>query len=168
MAVNSATTLEIGNTAQLPPVSRLSATLTDYWALTKPEVNLLIVIATCASFYQASSIDLHPFPLQRLIHTLLGTLIMASGAGTLNQYVERKFDARMRRTARRPLAAGRLHAVAALWFGVLLSIVGVAYLAVAVNALASILAVLTLTSYLFLYTPLKRKTPLCTLVGAFP
>jgi protoheme IX farnesyltransferase len=168
MAVNSATTLENGNTAQLPPVSRLSATLTDYWALTKPEVNLLIVIATGASFYQASSIDLHPFPLQRLIHTLLGTLIMASGAGTLNQYVERKFDARMRRTARRPLAAGRLHAVAALRFGVLLSIAGAAYLFVAVNALASLLAVLTLTSYLFLYTPLKRRTPLCTLVGAVP
>jgi protoheme IX farnesyltransferase len=74
----------------------------------------------------------------------------------------------MRRTARRPLAAGRLHPVAALWFGVLLSIVGAAYLAVAVNALASLLAVLTLTSYLFLYTPLKRKTPLCTLIGAFP
>ncbi len=82
MAVNSATTLEIGNTAQLPPVSRLSATLTDYWALTKPEVNLLIVIATFASFYQASSIDLHPFPLQTLIHTLLGTLIVASGYGS--------------------------------------------------------------------------------------
>ncbi len=74
----------------------------------------------------------------------------------------------MRRTSRRPLAAGRLHAVAALRFGVLLSIAGAAYLFVAVNALASLLAVLTLTSYLFLYTPLKRRTPLCTLVGAVP
>lgn len=168
MAVNSAATLEIGSTAQLPPVSRLSATLTDYWTLTKPEVNLLIVIATCASFYQASSIDLHSFPLQRLIHALLGTLIVASGAGALNQFVEWKFDAQMRRTARRPLAAGRLHPVAALRFGVLLSIAGAAYLFVAVNALTSLLAVLTLTSYLFLYTPLKRRTPLCTLVGAVP
>src|SRR5229473_1780986 len=168
MATNSVTTFEIANTAELPLVSRLYATCADCWSLTKPEVNFLIVIATFAGFYLGRPSDLHPFPLQRLIHTLIGTLMVASGAGTLNQYAERRFDSRMRRTARRPLAAGRLHPVAALWFGVLLSIVGVAYLAVAVNALASLLAVLTLTSYLFLYTPLKRRTPLCTLVGAFP
>jgi heme o synthase len=93
---------------------------------------------------------------------------VAGGTGTLNQYVERRYDAQMRRTARRPLAAGRLEPSAALRFGILLSCAGGIYLAVAVNALASLLAVLTLVSYLFLYTPLKRKTPLCTLVGAFP
>jgi len=168
MAPNSATTFEIGNTAELPLVSRLYATCADCWSLTKPEVNFLILITTFAGFYLGRPSDLHPFPLQRLMHTLLGTLMVASGAGTLNQYAERRFDSRMRRTARRPLAAGRLHPVAALWFGVLLSIAGAAYLAVAVNALASLLAVLTLTSYLFLYTPLKRKTPLCTLAGAVP
>ena len=74
----------------------------------------------------------------------------------------------MRRTARRPLAAGRLEPSSALWFGILLSFAGTIYLAVAVNALASMLAVLTLVSYLALYTPLKRKTPLCTVVGALP
>src|SRR2546422_5124111 len=74
----------------------------------------------------------------------------------------------MRRTARRPLAAGRLKSSAVLWFGIVLSVVGSVYLAVAVNLLASLLAIVTLLSYLFLYTPLKRKTPLCTLVGAFP
>lgn len=168
MAPNLATTFEIGNTAELPLVSRLYATCSDCWSLTKPEVNFLILIATLAGFYLGRPSDLHPFPLERLIHTLLGTLMVASGAGTLNQYAERRFDSRMRRTARRPLAAGRLHPMAALWFGVLLSIVGTVYLAVAVNTLASLLAVLTLTSYLFLYTPLKRKTPLCTLVGAVP
>jgi len=168
MATNSVTTFEIANTAELPLVSRLYATCADCWSLTKQDVNVLILITTVAGFYLGRPSGLHPFPLQRLIHTLLGTLMVASGAGTLNQYAERRFDSRMRRTARRPLAAGRLHPVAALWFGVLLSIVGAAYLAVAVNALASVLAVLTLTSYLFLYTPLKRKTPLCTLVGAFP
>ena len=102
------------------------------------------------------------------IHTLLGTLLVAGGTGTLNQYVERRYDAQMRRTARRPLAAGKLEPSAALRFGILLSCAGGIYLAVAVNALASLLAALTLVSYLFLYTPLKRKTPLCTLVGAFP
>ncbi len=74
----------------------------------------------------------------------------------------------MRRTARRPLASGRLDPAAALCFGILLSAAGPLYLAAAVNELASLLAILTLASYLFLYTPLKRKTPLCTLIGAFP
>jgi len=98
----------------------------------------------------------------------LGTLLVASGTGTLNQYIERRFDAQMRRTARRPLAAGRLKSSAVLWFGIVLSVVGSVYLAVAVNLLSSVLAIATLLSYLFFYTPLKRKTPLCTLVGAFP
>ena len=142
--------------------------LADYWALTKPEVNLLIAITTCAGFCLALSIQSRPFPFVLLAHTLLGTLLVAAGTGTLNQYVERRYDARMRRTARRPLAAGRLEPLAVLQFGILLSCAGGIYLAVAVNALASLLAVLTLTSYLFLYTPLKRKTPLCVLVGAFP
>src|SRR5262249_43242641 len=76
--------------------------------------------------------------------------------------------AQMRRTARRPLASGRIEPTHALWFGISLSLLGTLYLALAVNALASLLAVVTLMSYLFLYTPLKRKTALCTLVGAFP
>jgi protoheme IX farnesyltransferase len=142
--------------------------VSDYWALTKPEVNFLIVIATFTGFYLANPGQLGHFPLQLLVHTLLGTLLVASGTGSLNQYIERCFDARMRRTARRPLAAGRLKPSVALGFGVALSVVGSIYLAIAVNALASALAIVTLLSYLFLYTPLKRKTPLCILVGAFP
>jgi heme o synthase len=143
-------------------------TLADYWALTKPEVNLLIGITTFAGFCLAVPNHSHPFPFVQLIHTVLGTLLVAGGTGTLNQYVERDYDAQMRRTARRPLAAGRLNARAVLRFGILLSCAGAIYLAFAVNLLASVLAVLTLVTYLFLYTPLKRKTPLCTLVGAFP
>jgi protoheme IX farnesyltransferase len=144
------------------------AHVADYWALTKPEVNFLIVVATLTGFYLACPGPLHKVPLLLLVHTLLGTLLVASGTGTLNQYVERRFDAQMRRTARRPLAAGRLKPSVALSFGVALSAVGSIYLAVDVSPLASLLAVLTLLSYLFIYTPLKRKTPLCTLVGAFP
>ena len=103
-----------------------------------------------------------------LLGTLLGTVLVASGAGALNQLIERCFDAQMRRTARRPIAAGRIQPNHALVFGALLALTGVLYLALAVRLAASLLALLTLTAYLFLYTPLKRRTPLCTLVGAFP
>ena len=149
-------------------VGRLYATMADYWALTKPEVNFLILITTFAGFYLASPAGPGEFQILPVIHTLLGTLLVASGTGTLNQYVERHFDAQMRRTARRPVASGRMEPSHALWFGISSSLAGTVYLALAVNGLAALLTVVTLLSYLFLYTPLKRKTPLCTLVGAFP
>ena len=148
-------------------ISRPSS-LADYWALTKPDVNLLILITTAAGFCLARSVHLVGFPVFLLVHTLAGTLLVASGTATLNQYFERQFDAQMRRTKRRPLAAGRIEPARALWFGIALSVAGAIYLAAAVNLLASLLAALTLLSYLLIYTPLKRKTPLCTLVGAFP
>src|SRR6202521_719403 len=143
-------------------------TLSDYWALTKPEVNFLILIATGVGFYLGCRNEARPLSFLGLFNTLLGTLLVASGTGTLNQYIERKFDAEMRRTARRPAAAGRLRAPAVLAFGIALAGAGSVYLAVAVNLLSSALAILTLLTYLFAYTPLKRKTPLCVLVGAFP
>jgi heme o synthase len=145
-----------------------TSVLADYWALTKPDVNLLILITAGAGFCLAPPIHLVGFPVLLLVHTLAGTLLVASGTATLNQYLERRFDAQMRRTKRRPLAAGRIEPVRALWFGILLSVSGAIYLAAAVNLLASLLAMLTLLSYLLVYTPLKRKTPLCTLAGAFP
>ena len=144
-----------------------STLLSDYWALTKPEVNFLILITTFVGFYLASARD-GRFSFAGLFNTLLGTLLVASGTGSLNQYLERKFDAQMRRTARRPAAAGRLTPSAVLAFGAALAAVGSVYLAIAVNLLASLLATLTLLTYLFVYTPLKRKTPMCVLVGAFP
>lgn len=145
-----------------------SSVFADYWALTKPDVNLLILITTAAGFCLARPSHLVGFPVLLLVHTLAGTLLVASGTATLNQYLERRFDAQMRRTKRRPLAAGRIEPARALWFGITLSVSGAIYLAAAVNLVASLLAVLTLLSYLLIYTPLKRKTPLCTLVGAFP
>jgi heme o synthase len=147
---------------------RTYAMVSDYWTLTKPEVNSLIAVATFTGFYLGHAPEPQGFPFLLLIHTLLGSLLVASGTGTLNQYIERRFDAQMRRTARRPLAAGRLNPPGVLCFGVALSAVGISYLAIAVNVLASLLAIATMLSYLFLYTPLKRRTPLCTLVGAFP
>jgi heme o synthase len=144
-----------------------SALLSEYWALTKPEVNFLILITTFVGFYLASAAE-GRFSFAGLFNTLLGTLLIASGTGALNQYVERKFDAQMRRTARRPAATGRLRPSAVLAFGTALAVTGGIYLATAVNLLASVLATLTLLTYLFVYTPLKRETPLCVLVGAFP
>src|SRR5713101_5353146 len=144
------------------------STLSDYWALTKPEVNFLILITTGVGFCLGCGNEARPMSFLGLFNTLLGTLLVASGTGTLNQYIERKFDAQMHRTARRPAAAGRLKPAAVLAFGISLAAAGSVYLAATVNLLASMLAVLTLLTYLFLYTPLKRRTPLCVLVGAFP
>jgi len=121
-----------------------SKVLADYWALTKPEVNFLILIAIFAGFCLARPVESYDFPFLLLVHTLVGMLLVASGAGALNQFVERRFDTHMRRTARRPLASGRLEPVAVLWFGILLSCAGGIYLAMVVNALASQLAALTL------------------------
>jgi protoheme IX farnesyltransferase len=155
------------NHRRAPATSR-PAGLSDYCALTKPEVNFLIAIAALTGFYLAVPRHVDHFPMLLLVHTLLGTLLVASGTGTLNQYIERHFDAQMRRTARRPLAADRLTPSVVLWFGVALAALGSVYLAICVNVFASLLTIMTLLPYLFLYTPLKRKTPLCILVGAFP
>ncbi len=141
------------------------ARLSDYWMLTKPEVNFLVVATTLAGFYLASPGTVR---WMLMVHTLLGTLLVASGTATLNEYLERKQDARMRRTSGRPLPAGRISPAEALGFGLMVSAGGGIYLWLAVNALAGLLAILTLVSYLALYTPLKRLTPLCTLVGAVP
>jgi protoheme IX farnesyltransferase len=145
-----------------------ASTFSDYWALTKPEVNFLILITTGVGFYLGCGNEARPLSFLVLFNILLGTLLVASGTGTLNQYIEREFDAQMRRTARRPAAGGRLEPMAVLTFGIALAATGIGYLAAAVNLLASLLAALTLSTYLFLYTPLKRKTSLCVLVGAFP
>jgi protoheme IX farnesyltransferase len=139
----------------------------DYWISTKPRVNFLIALATGAGFFLGCPTDADAFPVMRLVHTVLATVLLASGAAALNQVIERDFDAQMRRTARRPVAAGRLDSAAARRFGAVLTLAGALYLAAAVNTLASLLGVLTVASYLGVYTPLKRKTPLCTLLGAF-
>ena len=151
--------------AQESPVARF-AMLRDYWALTKPEVNFLIAIAAAAGFYLGCRPHVDPLSSIGLLHTVLGTLLTASGAATLNQYIERRFDAQMRRTARRPLASGRLDDTAALRFGLVLSFCGIIYLAMTTNALAALLALLTAAIYLGMYTPLKRRTALCTFIGA--
>src|SRR6266851_1534715 len=168
MTSSPTSALGIGPVPRASFLATVCASAPDFWTLTKPEVNFLIVIATFTGFYLGCPGNLDPFPFTRLFHSLCGTLLVASGTGTLNQYIEYRFDAQMRRTCKRPIAAGRLQPATALWFGASLSVIGVVYLLITVNALASLLAALTLTSYLVFYTPLKRKTPLCTFVGAVP
>ena len=148
------------------PTSRSRAA--DYWTLTKPEVNLLIGMTTAAGYCLGSAGHGPGVSTIGLAHTVAGTLLVASGTGTLNQLLERRFDALMRRTASRPVAAGRIAPWHALVFGVVLGAAGTLELAVAVNRLSSALALATMASYLLVYTPLKRKTPLCTVIGALP
>jgi protoheme IX farnesyltransferase len=143
----------------------LTSRLRDYYTLTKPEVNLLILMTTSAGYYLASRGTFH---FAGLVNTLIGTLLVASGTATLNQWMERVWDGQMRRTANRPIPSGRMSSFHALIFGILLSVGGGAYLIATVNSLSATLAIATLLSYLLIYTPLKRKTHLCTLLGAIP
>jgi protoheme IX farnesyltransferase len=139
--------------------------LSDYLELAKPRVTSLVVATTAFGFYVASRNAVDPV---LLFHTLLGTTLVASGTSAYNMYLERESDGKMERTRRRPLPEGRLQPVQALAFATALSVGGILYLAAWVNLLTALLATCTLVSYLFLYTPMKRWSPLCTLVGAVP
>ena len=137
----------------------------DFLELTKPRITLLVLATTMVGFYLAAPVSI---PLALLSHTLLGIGLVAGGASALNMWLERRPDSLMRRTAGRPLPSGRLQSGHALSFALVLSGAGLVYLFLWVNHLTSALAVITLLTYLFLYTPLKTRTWLCTLVGAVP
>ena len=153
--------LEAISTERARPATRAG----DYLELTKPRITALVVLTTYVGFYLGVQGRIDPW---LVLHALLGTAMVCAAASALNQVWEREADARMRRTQRRPLPAERLGQNEALLFGVALAIVGLLQLALFVNMLASLLAAATLASYLFLYTPLKRRTWLCTTVGAVP
>lgn len=142
-----------------------SSRLRDYCILTKPEVNLLILLTASAGYYLGSPGRFH---VSGWLHTLIGTLLVASGTATLNQWMEKIWDGQMRRTAMRPLPSGRVSSREAFLFGGLLSVAGGLYLLLLVNRLSSLLAIATLLSYLLIYTPLKRHSAVCTLLGAVP
>ncbi|MBI2403140.1 MAG: protoheme IX farnesyltransferase [Gemmatimonadetes bacterium] len=140
-------------------------TAADFLALGKPRIVALIVITVVAGFLVAPA----PGPgAVALLHAVIGTTLVAAGTNALNQLFERDVDALMRRTERRPLAAGRLSALAGAGFGWSAGAGGIAWLAVFTNETTAALAALTLLSYVFLYTPLKRKSTLATLIGAVP
>jgi protoheme IX farnesyltransferase len=136
-----------------------------YAELTKPRITFLIVLTSAAGFALASpgSIDY-----LALLRSLLGIALLSSGIATLNQYAERELDGLMRRTASRPLPSGKLGPWEALAFGAAITIVAELYLLILVNPLSAVLGLTVIAGYLFAYTPLKTRTSLSTLVGAFP
>ena len=137
----------------------------DYLELTKPRITLLILVCTAVGYWFACGVSFH---WTILAHTLLGTALLASGTSALNQWYEVDIDAKMLRTRRRPLPAGRIQRRRGLSFGLLLSAAGFADLWYGTNPLAAALGLFTLLSYLLLYTPLKLRSPACTTVGAVP
>jgi heme o synthase len=139
--------------------------LSDYIQLTKPRITFMVIVTTFIGFILGSA---GPIDYLLLLHTIFGTALVAAGASTLNMVLEWDVDARMRRTENRPIPAGRITVLQALSFGSILSGAGLIYLLVLVNPLTSVLAAITIALYLFAYTPLKRKTSLCTVVGAVP
>ena len=137
----------------------------DYLELTKPRVTSLVLITTLVGFYMGTETGIEGL---LLFHAVLGTALVAGGASGLNQYLERHHDARMRRTRERPLPEGRLSESEALVFSLTISIAGIVYLALLANPLTGGLAAATLLLYVLVYTPLKSRTALATLVGAVP
>ena len=133
--------------------------------LIKARLTALVLLTTLAGFYLGWS---GPADFTLLFNTLFGTGLLAAGAAALNQLMEREHDALMTRTETRPLPSGRLQASTVLWFGTVCSLLGLAYLALTVNLAACLIGAMTIVTYLFVYTPLKRVTSLNTLVGAVP
>ncbi len=139
--------------------------LATYFELTKPGLTSLVIFTTWLGYaFAARPMRYTP----HFFHALLGSWLVASGAAALNEYMERDLDALMKRTRVRPLPQGRLTPWAALVFGLAISFLGVLELALFVNPLTALLSLISLGSYLLVYTPLKTRTSLCTLVGAVP
>jgi protoheme IX farnesyltransferase len=139
--------------------------LRDYLELSKPRITVLILICTAVGYWFACGSSFH---LSILVHALVGTALLASGTSALNQWYEVDSDAKMRRTRMRPIPAGRMKRSHGFVFGLMLSAAGFAELWYGTNLLAASLGLFTLLTYLFLYTPLKRRSPACTIVGAVP
>ena len=137
----------------------------DFVELTKPRITFLVLVTTAVGYALGAG---NAFQAGVFLALLVGTALVSGGASALNQWAERDADALMTRTASRPIPAGRLSPEDALAFGLSISAVGLALLGAAVNGLTALLAAVTLATYVLAYTPLKRVTSLCTLVGAVP
>ena len=144
--------------------SSVARSIRAFLILAKPEITLMVMIS--AGFASVMASD--SLRVMVLVHSVVGIGLLAAGAAVLNQYLERELDGKMRRTARRPLPAGELSESQALIFGVAVSSSGMLYVFLLLNALTALLGLLTLIAYLFIYTPLKTKSSLCTFVGALP
>ncbi len=151
-------------TLSLTPVrAHRLARVADYVELTKPRIGVLVLVTVAVSYCCARWGQPEPWA---MIHAMLGTLLVASSASALNQYLERKLDLRMDRTADRPLPAGRLSVSQVITFAIVTIVAGEAYLALLVNIEAALWGLLTWAIYVWLYTPLKTRTPLNTAIGA--
>ena len=149
--------------AAIPARSSAVGRLQDYAELSKPRISVLVLLTVAIGFYLGSD---GRWELATLLHALLGIALVAAGSSALNQFIERDTDARMDRTANRPLPAGRMQPGEVLAFGIAAGAFGCVYLAATVNLLTMALAAATLLIYALAYTPLKRATSLCTAVGA--
>ena len=154
------TTQTLGN-----DLAQLSRRVSTFVELTKPRLVAMILITTSAGFYLASSGSLNWV---QLVETFVGTGLSAAGVLALNQYLERDLDAQMVRTCNRPLPDKRVQPTTALFFGVLLTVSGLAFMTFCVNPLSALVISAIVVTYLFVYTPLKQKSPLCTIAGAVP
>jgi protoheme IX farnesyltransferase len=141
------------------------ARATDYVALAKPRLNLLVVASTVAGYAMAHGDTTN---VAALGWTIVGTALVSGGASAINQVIERDADSLMRRTRQRPLPDGRLGPVEALAFALILSVLGLLVLAAGVNVLSATVALATLGTYAVVYTPLKRRTSFATVIGAIP
>jgi protoheme IX farnesyltransferase len=141
--------------------------MSAYLELTKPRITVFILMSTAIGFLCGSHVGAH-WSLFTLIHTILGTALIASGTAALNQWYEREADAKMNRTKARPIPSRRLTARRALTFGLALSVTGFVELAWGANLLTGMLGLFTMASYLLVYTPLKQRSPISTTIGAIP
>ena len=155
---------ELPLAVESPPLA-LRERVAAFVELTKPRITFLIVLTSAAGFCLGSKAQVDYLT---LFNALLGIALLSSGIATLNQFMERGLDGRMRRTLARPLPSGKLTPAQALWFGVALTVVAEVYLALFVNLLTAAFGVSVIVGYLFCYTPLKTRSSLSTLVGAFP
>jgi protoheme IX farnesyltransferase len=146
-------------------IANRRARVSDYFELTKPRITFMVLISTVVGFYLGAA---ETFLTMLLVHTIIGTALVAAGASSFNQYLERDRDSRMTRTRTRPIPDGRLMPADAFAFSVAISVAGVGYLAAFVNILTAVIGAATLAAYVLLYTPLKTRTTWCTLIGAFP
>ena len=157
-----------GSAAEDDVLAAMSARLAAYLSLTKPRLVLLVLVTVAVGFLLGPRGGTSHATLFSLAATLVGTSLVAGGAGALNQWLERERDARMRRTSNRALPAGRLASSEAAVFGGLLAFVGTAVLLMGANLLAAEVALVTFLLYVFVYTPLKTRTTLNTVIGAIP
>ncbi|HEX9263008.1 MAG TPA: heme o synthase [Candidatus Binatia bacterium] len=157
----------MSSTTEMVNVAAISASrrVSDFFELTKPRIVLMVLVTALVGYYAGS--ERVPDYL-RLLQVLIGTALAAGGTLTLNQFIERDIDAMMERTRHRPLPDARVQPQDALWFGVALTLLGLGYLAVAVNPLSAVVAGAITLSYLLVYTPMKRYSSLCLPLGAVP